>query len=177
MQLGYSSDIYAALGRGVVRTPTVSAPVSSPASAPSGLVKSNPFDAGKVNILEEGIFETAKSAFTFPASATGAVNKAVSSQASAPVAALSNGGTNFGPNAFPAATQAAFGGAGGSGRGVGYGGFAQGATITIGAPIINLPSAVATAPTGLTGDTSMIVIGGMIMAVVLIVAMVYMRRG
>jgi hypothetical protein len=65
---------------------------------------------------------------------------------------------------------------GGSGKGVGYGGFAQGATITIGAPIINVPS-VASAPSGLNGSISMVVIGGMIMAVVLVVAMIYMRRG
>jgi hypothetical protein len=192
MQLGYSSDIYAALGnpgmspaaqtRAILQqsglTPVVvMQPASTPASAPSGLASSNPFDAGKVNVLEMGIFETAKSAFAFPA-ITKAVQavKAVATTPASSSPTTATGSINFsGPNAFPAATQAAFGGMGGSGSGVGYGGFAQGATITIGAPIINVPSA-ASAPSGLGGDMSTILIGGVVMAAVLIIALLYRRR-
>jgi len=65
---------------------------------------------------------------------------------------------------------------GGSGTGIGYGGFAQGATITIGAPVINMPAA-ASAPSGMGGDTTgTILIIGVIMTAILIIAIIYGRR-
>jgi hypothetical protein len=136
--------------------------------------KASPNNGG-LNILEQGIFETAKSAFTFPSYANSSTKPSTSS-AQAATPATGQGSLNFGEGAFPAATQAAFGGMGGSGTGIGYGGFAQGATITIGAPVINMPAA-ASAPSGMGGDTTgTILIIGVIMTAILIIAIIYGRR-
>jgi hypothetical protein len=135
---------------------------------------------GGLNILEQGIFETAKAAFTFPKNVSGAAKSSAGAQktntGTNTAASPGNGNLTFGEGAFPAATQAAFGGMGGSGTGIGYGGFAQGATITIGAPVINVPSQ-ASAPSGVGGDyTGLILIAGVIMVSILIISMLY-RRG
>ncbi|MFA6358963.1 MAG: hypothetical protein WCY09_09935 [Candidatus Omnitrophota bacterium] len=197
MQLGYSSGIYAALGNsqqsaamqtrellrqlGATPVATVQAAPSAPASAPSGMTSSaSTRSNGGLNILEQGIFETAKAAFTFPKNVSGAAKSSAGAQktntGTNTAASPGNGNLTFGEGAFPAATQAAFGGMGGSGTGIGYGGFAQGATITIGAPVINVPSQ-ASAPSGVGGDyTGLILIAGVIMVSILIISMLY-RRG
>jgi len=79
------------------------------------------------------------------------------------------GGITFGQNAFPNASQAAFGGMGGTGYGIGYGGSSSGAGITF----VPATSQAAAAPSGegSTDFTSLIMIAGIILAVILVVAM------
>jgi hypothetical protein len=80
------------------------------------------------------------------------------------------GGITFANNAFPNASQAAFGGMGGAGYGVGYGGQSSGASITF----VPAGSQAAMAPSGegSTDMTSLIMIAGIILAVILVVAMI-----
>jgi hypothetical protein len=89
-------------------------------------------------------------------------------QSTLPTSAM--GGITFGQNAFPNASQAAFGGMGGTGYGIGYGGSSSGAGITF-VPATSQAAAAAPSGEGSMDVTSLIMIAGIILAVILVVAM------
>ena len=142
-----------------------------------------------VDILGQGLFESVDKAFKYSAAsstaspthaaspatsstaskATPSASKSASSASQSPTSAMNS--LVFGNDAFPNATQAAFGM---GGQGYGYGGFAQGATVSVTGPTINVPAQqTASAPTGME-SMPMVLIGGMLLIVIIIV--MAMRR-
>ena len=192
MNMGYSPDIYTALGNPgwtpteISRTQLQQAGVWPAIAIDPSIIQqfaqpTQPQQSIPVYSTQSPqVPTTPASSLSLMASSTDTAQKqqqakTAQAAASSPSGTTQNsdmGGLNFGEGAFPNATQAAFGGMGG--QGLGYGGFAQGATVSVTGPTINIPAQQQVSPAPSGSSNSMIIIGAAIMLVIL--AIVIMGR-